>query len=324
MKTNQAFINEYKYIDMMNEVVYNCQKEAAMALYEFNNARRNAELTSFFESSDMEIIMEKENEGFFAKIGNAITKLINQIAEFLTNITNTILGNTKLIKSDEEKVSIILKEHPDLKNTVCKGLKEEWFTYKDIAAYEKDIAGLINMLEQNKIDHKEFSDKIADAEKKFNASAKPIINMAASISTLLLIIPKVTKSCAEAKKSVSTISEMAEKFKKNVDTNYGVHDQDKVTSILNAIAQAAGITTKECSDRTKGQSFIYKTLNKITNGKYGDSVEKKKNNARINAIFNDAQRENDELDAEKEKIRKEADMEVYKNKVRKEKGLKTK
>ena len=40
-------------------------------------------------------------------------------------------------------------EHPELKDTIARGINEEWFTYKDVAAFEKDTVALIAMLEKN-------------------------------------------------------------------------------------------------------------------------------------------------------------------------------
>jgi hypothetical protein len=269
MKTNSAFINEYKLYDDVFDCIESCQKEATLALYHYNNTAKQMKMKAFFEGVDVDILMEAENEGFLTKIGNKVLQLLTTIANFIRGITEKITGNVKGMKSDEERVTKIITEHPELKKQVCKGLKEEWFQYKDVAKYEKDIAGLINMLEKEQIDHQTFMDKVKKASEDFTSSAKSIINVGTSIAGLIKIVPNVHHACKEAKESVSEMSGLVETFKGNVEKNYADHDQNKVTSIFNALSQAVGLTTKECSDRVAGQSWISNTFHNFANSKVG-------------------------------------------------------
>lgn len=338
MKTNQSFINEYVLIDNVNECLYECQKDVTVALYEYNNAIRNLEMKSLFESVDTDVLMEKESEGFLARIGNSVLKVIHTIAEFIKNITETILGNTKLIKSDEERVNKIIAEHPELKKQICHGIKEEWFTYKDIAAFEKDIIGLVNMLEKKAIDNETFKDKVKKAIDKFNDSGKTIIATTATITGLLGIVPKVHKSCKEGKDTVSSMSSTLSKFKDNFEKNYGEHDQNVITSAFNALSQMVGLTTKECNDRVAGQSFISRTFDKFCNSAFGKAMKLDDSNRqdRHVAVSNKlevernkkekakSEKEAADKQSRRDKIDQDIEDEVYKNEQRKKAGLSTK
>lgn len=336
MKTSQSFINEYRDFDDVFDCITECQKDVTVALYNFNQNTRNVMMKGFFEGVDVDTVMEKETEGFLSKIGSAVLNLIAKVADFLRKIGDKILGNTKLIKTDEEKVSQILAKHPELKKDVCKGLKEEWFTYKDVAAFEKDIAGLINMLERNAIDHETFKDKVTKAINKFNESAKPVITAGATVANLVSIVPTVHKSCADAKKSVSAMSDMLDKFKNDVDKNYGDHDQNKATSIFNALSQAVGLTTKECTDRVVGQKGLSGMLNKLCNSKVGEALhlddthrdarhqktKDKLDDAATKKLNEESIKEQNERNKKREQITRDVEDEKFRQDERKRLGVK--
>lgn len=274
LKTNQAYINEFSFFDNVMECVEECRNEVDMAVYSYNNNKRQAELKSFFEGvMDDELFIEKEGEGVLAKIGNVIIKLVKKVADFLTSTKEKLLGLTQKSKTDAEIVNKLIAEHPELRKEVIDGLEKEWFTYKDVAKFEKDVVGLIQMLDKNKIDHATFKDKMKKACKEFSESGKSVLAATATLGSILMIIPNIAKGVKASRATLQEMSKTAENIKKNAETNYTENDVNKFQAITNAIGQVIGLTTKECNVRERGQGKIASILNKFANSKVGTKLK---------------------------------------------------
>lgn len=271
--TNYEYIHEYSLFDDMFDFLESTKKEIDIAVINYNTKKRQLEMKSFFEGTlDAEMIIEAEGQGVLAKIGNTVMALIKKIRDFISKIGDKILGNTRIIKSDVEIVNQMIAQNPELKTKVANGINNEWFTYKDIAAYEKDIVGLITMLEKKAIDHQTFMDRVKAATTKFNNSAKPIIATGCTIAALIGIVPKVAKSCASAKQSMQKLSKDVEEFRDRVDRNYSEKDVNMAHAVLNALSNAIGIGTKECQERTAGQGKLASFISSFKNGKIGKAI----------------------------------------------------
>lgn len=267
MTTCQSYINEYSFFDAVYDVLESTEKELTVTMYDYENAKRQITLNSFFENSDSEdeaIMLEKEGEGILSKIGNMVVNILKALADAIKSVTDKIFGNTNKMKDDVEIVNQMMTEHPELAKEVAKGIREEWFTYKDVSQFEKDITGLINMLEKNAIDHETFLDKIKNACNKFNDSAKPIITAGTTVASAIGVVGKVGKACKEGKSALVSFNKTAEEFKERVDKNYTEHDVNKAKAIMNAISNAIGLTTKECNDRVAGQGKFSSWIASIT------------------------------------------------------------
>lgn len=284
MRTNQSYINEYSFFDAIYEYLESYSDDIAVCMYNYDKNLRNIDMRATFESvAGIDVLMENEGEGVLTKIGNKVLHLIHLITDCIKKITEKVLGTTKVIKSDEEHVSEILREHPELKTMVCKGLEQEWFTYKDVAAYKKDIAGLITMLKKNAIDHQTFKDKVAEASKKFVESAKPIIDVGCTVTSLVGILPSIGKKCNETKDFLSSFREMCDDCVDNTRTNYSKNGVTRVEAIANALGQAVGLVTKECNARAVGHGKISSWLHTFANNK-PDSIIGKLVNTHDNRV----------------------------------------
>lgn len=264
LKTNQPYINEFNFFDNVMECVEECKKEVDMAVYSYNNNKRQIELKSFFEGAmDDELFIEKEGEGVLAKIGNAIVKLVKKVADFLTDTKEKLFGMTQKAKTDAEIVNKLIDEHPELKKEVIEGLEKEWFTYRDVAKFEKDVVGLIQMLDKKKIDHETFKDKMKKACKEFTESGKVILAASCTLGSLLMIAPNVSKGVKASRSVLQDIGKTAGDFTKNVEKNYTENDVNMLQAIGNAFGQAIGIITKECNQRQRGQGMVASILNRF-------------------------------------------------------------
>ena len=76
MKTSQVYINEHALFDTIIESIQECTKEVAMLEYTYEKNVKDAELKSFFEGTDVDVIIEKEGDSVLAKIGTVIVNLL--------------------------------------------------------------------------------------------------------------------------------------------------------------------------------------------------------------------------------------------------------
>lgn len=268
MKTNYAYINEFGFLDDLIDCINESTNDVAVRMYDYNNKLRETSTKAFFEGVNEDVFMEKEKEGVLATIGKGIITLIEKIKEAITKLTEAIVGKSKEAESEAEIVNRIIEKHPELKNKVCEGIQKEWFTYKDVATYEKDVIGLINMLEKNAIDHRTFKDKMQAAADKFEASAKPIIAIGTTIGALLGLVGTIGLKSKKAKGTLQSLGKTTEKFKNDFDKNKNTQNANIFSSVFNALGQAIGLITKECQHRAKSQGFLC-NLFKVFNKKHG-------------------------------------------------------
>lgn len=237
-KTSHDFIHEYGIIDDFAEALHEANTIINESVFQYKQAVHSIEMKQLFEaaSDDYPVMLEKEGQGVLAKIGNAVVTLIKKIGEFIEKFASAFLGFFKKDKDEAAKVTKMVKENPALSDRILKGLKKEWFTTKDVAQYEKDINGLIKMLEKHEIDHKTFKDRMADAFDKFNKSAVPLCTTVGTISAVLAIGPNLAKAADSNKKlmeKLKTNMEVFEQEKLNNQTNPNMDDLQAVLGAFN-------------------------------------------------------------------------------------------
>lgn len=260
MKTSAAYIHEYSILDDVNESLSEAISNINEASYKYNCMKRDFELKSFFEQTSTDVFMEKEAMGFFEKIGNAIMKIIKKIADTIAKFTSKFFNKEKEMKTDEEIVTQIITENPELKKAVCQGINEKWFTYKDVAGYQKDIVGLVQMLEQQTISHKAFREKCLESMEKFKTSGQAIIGAGTTVAGLLAVIPKIHHAFKQNK----SVSEDCKKVLNNLKTK--IDSRKYINNPVNESA-SSGLTPETASlivtEYSKAVSEITKEFNQV-------------------------------------------------------------
>lgn len=254
VKTDQSYINQYLKYDLVFEACDECERACIEADYLLRKSQRDAYLNSFFEASlfgkKKDPVVKKADaaeDNFFAKIGKAISDLIKRITDFIKDIGAAITGKQRDIDADTKAVNKIIAENPELKNTIVKGIKKEWFTKHDVAAYKNDIVGLINMLDQGKIDNETAIDKFNDASKKFVTGAKDAAIAALTISGAMKLASNINNFRNENKKLADDIRAMAEQTKADA-TKGGKNEKSlstRVKILTNALKVIVGLDRKQ-------------------------------------------------------------------------------
>lgn len=254
VKTDQSYINQYLKYDLVFEACDECERACIEADYLLRKSQRDAYLNSFFEASlfgkKKDPVVKKADDAednFFAKIGKAISDLIKKITDFIKDIGAAITGKQRDIDADTKAVNKIIAENPELKNTIVKGIKKEWFTKHDVAAYKNDIVGLINMLDQGKIDNESAIEKFNDATKKFVNGAKNAAIASLTISGAMKLASNINNFRTENKKLADDLRKSAEEIKDST-TKAGKNPKSistQVKILTNALKVIVGIDKKQ-------------------------------------------------------------------------------
>lgn len=276
VRTDQSYINQYLKYDLVFEACDECERACIEADYLLRKSQRDAYLNSFFEASlfgkKKDPVVKKADvaeDNFFAKIGKAISDLIKRITDFIKDIGAAITGKQRDIDADTKAVNKIIAENPELKNTIVKGIKKEWFTKHDVAAYKSDIVGLINMLDQGKIDNETAIDKFNDATKKFVNGAKDAAIATLTISGAMKLASNINNFRSENKKLADDIRSMAEKTREDATKGgknpKGISTQVKI--LTNALKVIVGLDQQQdaAADELKNQAAVLKKKTNETN-----------------------------------------------------------
>lgn len=304
--TNSNYIHQYDVYDSFFEYLEYCDKEFTKLEYEEANMNHRFEMKSFFEGSDSKKDTSEKKDGILAKVGNMIVQIIAKLKTVIESIGKKIKELTGDIESDEEIVNKMLKENPEYRNQVVEGIEKGWFTYKDIASYEKDIIGVVMLYNQKKIDNRTAIDKLNAAADKFEQTASPIIRIGSTVGQFFGSINSIFKGLSDGRKSLQNISKACHDAKDDFEHSVVDQNRNTPTSFFHALARAVGLATDECKHReesmqkTKGITAFFKK-------KFSKDRQDEEDRS-ITDVEDNAYRRSKQHDAEK-RGRARADME---------------
>lgn len=267
--TSVSYINEYFESDRLADNINDALMLLEGAFADYTAEMDRLDLKDFFEGTDSSDKKEEKKGGILHAIGSAVIAILSSLADFIRNITGKIGGSSKELKEDQDKLNKILDDNPYLRDQVVEGLKEEWFTVKDVVQYEKDISGLIHMLNENKISHQAFLDKLGEKTEKFNRSGTSILSAGKTLAAIIALPLIIVSSCKEAKQACQSLHKAISDFKAKAAKNYVEKEQGIMKSVINALGNAVGLTTKECEFRVKAEERTEGIIHKLANSKLG-------------------------------------------------------
>lgn len=221
VRTDQAYINQYLVYDEVFEACDVCEKACVEADYFLRKEARKSYLDTYFSEAlnfGAKKTPAKTNTNVFAKIGKAIVDLIKKIKAAIIHIKESIFGTQKKTEAANKALQKILAENPEMKKTIMKGIKKEWFTIYDVAAYKNDVVGLIKMVDQAKIDNQTAMDKFQEITDKVK---KGVVTGAAVTGGLSILkgITEINKSRTSLQSTMEAMQHMAEAIKDDASNN---------------------------------------------------------------------------------------------------------
>lgn len=261
VRTDQAYINQYLVYDEVFEACEACEKACVEADYFLRKEARKSYLDTYFSEAlnfgAKKAAPAKEESNIFAKIGKAIVTLIEKIKAAIKHITESILGTQRRTEKANKDLQKILAENPEMKKTIMKGLKKEWFTVYDVASYKNDIVGLIKMVDQAKIDNATAMDKLKEAGEKFKKGAIAAGATGFGIGTALKVVTEINKQRKALGEMITDFQKLCEKKKEEAEKQ-GKPSNIITTSIrilTSAVQVALGID-RTCENNANGAAEV--------------------------------------------------------------------
>lgn len=328
VRTDQAYINQYLVYDEVFEACEACEKACVEADYFLRKEARKNYLDTYFSEAlnfGAKKTPAKTEDNVFAKIGKAIVNLIEKIKNAIKHIKDSIFGTQKKTEAANKALQKIFAENPEMKKTIMKGLKKEWFTIYDVAAYKNDIMGLIKMVDQAKIDNQTAMDKFQDMTDKVK---KGVVTGAAITGGLSILkgITEINKSRTSLQSTMEAMQHMAEAIKDDA-TNKG-KDPHSISTIARILGGAVKVligldrnyetNAERAVKATEQQNAEQEEADKAetqrrNNETYQWRVEDHKRQAARNAA-EDAERQ-EEARKKEEEARKQAEIDAYNQSV---------
>ena len=286
VRTDQAYINQYLVYDEVFEACEACEKTCVEADYFLRKEARKSYLDTYFSEAlnfgAKKAAPAKEESNIFAKIGKAIVTLIEKIKAAIKHITDSILGTQRRTEKANKDLQKILAENPEMKKTIMKGLKKDWFTVYDVASYKNDVVGLIKMVDQAKIDNATAMDKLKEAGEKFKKGAIAAGAIGVGIGSTLKVVTEINKQRKALGEMITDFQKLCEQKKEEAEKQ-GKPSNIITTSIrilTSAVQVALGID-KTCENNAKDAAEVAeqaankkKTLSQETRDSIKDTADK--------------------------------------------------
>ena len=286
VRTDQAYINQYLVYDEVFEACEACEKACVEADYFLRKEARKSYLDTYFSEAlnfgAKKAAPAKEESNIFAKIGKAIVTLIEKIKAAIKHITDSILGTQRRTEKANKDLQKILAENPEMKKTIMKGLKKDWFTVYDVASYKNDVVGLIKMVDQAKIDNATAMDKLKEAGEKFKKGAIAAGAIGVGIGSTLKVVTEINKQRKALGEMITDFQKLCEQ-KKDEAEKQGKPSNIITTSvrILTSAVQVALGIDRTCENNAKGAAEVAeqaankkKTLSQETRDSIKDTADK--------------------------------------------------
>jgi len=242
---------------------------------EYTEAKMIDDMNEMFNESEEEKKSDTAHKNFVDALGAGIIKMFDKVISFVQSILDKIKEATFSSKSDLDKVDALIKEHPnmadsikeafirgDLKLSDAKSLNDLNKQYSELIADAKKASVDPNSLEAK-------WEKAKEAFEKAKAPAATILGITAGALTLHNFAPQwleQTKKLNDIKKNINEQKAIgAYKAMTNDNSSNKINDKDRYNTImLKASREYCGIMTSEASSVNK---FIYKIQNIVASVK---------------------------------------------------------
>lgn len=186
-----------------------CKNDIDMIFVDISMLEEKVALESTIMGSvpeKMMMVYESEKKNIFTRIGEMIITIYNKFAEFIDNIIDKIKTYSFKKKSDLQKLDILLKNHPELKNEAIAAFNEGALDLSDVKSLkELDSAfdEILKMARKKDIDPKTLRGKWEKAKENFNKDSNTwkvvkVAGAATTIITAAIAVKTFSSKCAKA------------------------------------------------------------------------------------------------------------------------------
>lgn len=270
------------------------------------------------------IVYESEKKNIFTKIGEMVVAIYKKFIEFIDSMIDKIKTYSFQKKSDLQKLEVLLKNHPDLKNEAIAAFNKGALDLQDVRSLkELDEAfdEIIKLSKKKDIDPKSLRGKWEKAKEKFEkdekswkivkiaAATTAVISAAVAVKTLPAVLAKHKNNLEKDKQdSKAREAKVLETLKQNHEDD--INDMGKQRLILEINRE---LHEKHTLVRKENLSVIEKLANGIT--KLIDKFDKDNNGAK--RLISDLTETKKRLDDDAKKAQDDALKKLRKEQIEK-------
>lgn len=167
-----------------------------------------------YDINEYKSFFEKENKNFAEKIGAALISLAKKFNEMIDKIIEKIKDFAFKFKSNEKKMDILIKEHPELGKEKIKVLCDkgglDFSDINNLAKLNSSFEEILQMTKNANVDPDSLKGKWETAKKKFlgdDYKKKGAIAVAGTVLTLALAVKTFKPQIAQWKSKLSSIKD---------------------------------------------------------------------------------------------------------------------
>lgn len=253
----KEYVYEYDFLECALNENMSIEKYITAAYVEYVTECRSATHRAYFETGTDILAMEAEaKEGFLAKLGKQVEKLVESIRRFLSSILDKINPRKKVAEEQENKLKDIIRKNPNFGKAALAGLVSGKLSVKDYDQLVKTADSIMKMYEADQITEDQFNDKIGQAIDKFNKSGKTITTTISTATGLVAAISGITVALDNMGKTQNYFKSLTERFNTRYE-KLSTQSPSKAKNIFRALVGIDKLSKEEYSLR-------YAILNKVT------------------------------------------------------------
>jgi hypothetical protein len=239
-----------------------------------------------FESSvigeideDKQLVLESENKNFIEKIGEKIIEMSKKFMEMIDRLIDKVKSIGFKFKSNEKKMDLLLKQHPELAKEKIQVLCDEggldFSDMKSLSELDKEFEAILKMSKEKDIDPNTLKGKWEKAKKKWvgtdsdkATNVKKVAAAATAVITLGVAIHKFKPEITTWKNKLSEAkmhqkSENYKFYKHITEENPEMADKGVIAWKLAMNRERNGLYSKAIQ---KHQSIFDRMINSIADG----------------------------------------------------------
>lgn len=227
-------------------------------------------------SSDKMIVLESENKNFIEKIGAKVIEITKKFAEFIGKIIDKIKDMAFRFKSNEKKMDILLKEHPELAKEkiqiLCDEGGLEFNDIKSLSELDKEFDKIIKLAKEGKEDPDSLKARWRKASAKWInpdddrvTKIKKVTGAVTGTIALVTAIAFVKKQFAKNKQDLTDANQANKEHEAMILDMMDKDDKSKVNSKSGYFTLLLAMHRERNGCYTKATQQNMSLLNRITN-----------------------------------------------------------
>ena len=205
-----------------NHFMESCKKDINTMIFDFSMVEEKVTLESAIMGSVPETMMmvyESEKKNIFTKIGEMVVAIYNKFVEMIDKVIDTIKTYSFKKKTDLQKLDILLKKHPELKNEAIAAFNEGALDLSDVRSLKEldsTFDEILKMAKKKDIDPDSIKGKWEKAKKKFEEDAEKwekVGKVAAATTAVITAVVAVKTLSSKFAKADNELREEKQKSK---------------------------------------------------------------------------------------------------------------